>query len=286
VDVALVSCLRLPEPDPDAELLARALADAGLDARVIAWEDPHADWSAAAVTFLRSCWNYPLHYREFLGWAERVSRMTRLRSPLEVVRWNAHKSYLLDLERSGVAIAPTVLLRRGQDATLAGVMETRGWGAAVVKPAVSAGSFETMLVEDPHSPVGARHLRRLLAERDVLVQEYLPSVETYGERALVWIDGETTHAVRKSTRFSGQDEAIRGPVEISADETRLAEKALASVAWPLFYGRVDVAPGPEGTPVVMELELIEPSLFFAQSEAALARYTRMVCREVEAARAG
>lgn len=284
VDVALVSCRRLPEPDPDAEPLARALERAGLDARVLAWDEPLADWASAAVAFIRSSWNYPLRYTEFLRWAEATARVTRLRNPVEIVRWNAHKSYLLDLERRGVAITPTELLRRGEEAELSEVMRRRGWSACVVKPAVSAGSFETMRVERPDSAAGARHLSRLLAERDVLIQEYLPSVEGYGERALVCIDGEVTHAVRKATRFHGQEEAITGPVAISEDEARLARRALEAIGQPVGYGRVDVAPGPRGAPVVMELELIEPSLFFAQSDAALDRYVQMVCREVRAAR--
>ncbi len=286
VDVALVSCRRLPEPDPDAEPLARALERAGLEARVLAWEDPQADWASAAVAFIRSTWNYPQHYEEFLRWAGAAARVTRLRNPLDIVRWNAHKSYLLDLEARGVPVAPTELLRRGEAAALSEVMTRRGWTDCVVKPAVSAASFETLRVVGRDSAAGARHLGRLLAERDVLIQQYLPSVEGYGERALVCVDGELTHAVRKATRFRGQDEAITGPVAISDDEARLARRALEAVGQPVAYGRVDVAPGPDDVPVVMELELIEPSLFFAQSDSALERYVQMVCREVAAARAG
>jgi len=284
VDVTLVSCLTLPEPDPDAEPLARALAAAGLDSCVQAWDDPEADWSVAPVTFFRSSWNYPLHYRAFLCWAEEVASATALWNPLAVVRWNSHKSYLLDLEERGVAVAPTELLRRGASARLAEVMAGRGWDSVVVKPAVSAASFETMRVEDRGSSAGEQHLRRLVAERDVLVQEFLPSVEGYGERALVWVDGELTHAVRKSSRFRGEEESVTGPVEISTDEARLAHLAMASVRGSVRYGRVDVAPGPSGAPVVMELELIEPSLFFAQSTSALERFVRAVVREVESAR--
>src|SRR6185295_2811306 len=129
---------------------------------------------------------------------------------------------------------------------------------------------------------GERHLRSLVERQDALVQPYLPGVDEHGERALVWIDGEVTHAVRKSPRFHGEAERVSpASVPISAAEHALAELALAVVDRPLLYARVDVAPGPEGRPVVMELELIEPSLFFAQSPTALDRLVRAVRRLLE-----
>ena len=119
MDVALASCLTLPEPDPDAEPLLSALAAAGIQAQVLAWDDPDADWSSARLTVLRSTWNYPLHATEFLHWAERVAGLSDLWNPLPVVRWNFHKSYLVDLQRRGVPVAPTEVVRHGQQASLA-----------------------------------------------------------------------------------------------------------------------------------------------------------------------
>jgi hypothetical protein len=111
-------------------------------------------------------------------------------------------------------------------------------------------------------------------------------VEGYGERALVWVDGELTHAIRKTTRFQDQDEAVSPEaIPISTAETRLAEKVLVALKDPnlagidaadLLYARIDMAPGPKDTPVVMELELIEPSLFFVQEPAALQRFTTAI----------
>jgi hypothetical protein len=281
LDVALASCLDLPEPDPDAALLAAALERAGLRSEVLAWDDPAADWSRARVTVLRSTWNYPLDHRGFLRWAERVDRVSRLWNPLETLRFSTHKSYLLDLESAGVPIVPTVLLRRGSARRLDDIREERGWGDVVVKPAVSAASWRTMRVTAAHAAEGARHLEALVAERDTLVQLYLPSVEDHGERALIWIDGALTHAVRKSPRFAGQDEAVSPEaVPISSTEAHLARRALDAAAGPLLYARIDVAPDPSGVPVVMELELVEPSLFFSQSSAALERFVAALARVV------
>jgi hypothetical protein len=137
---------------------------------------------------------------------------------------------------------------------------------------VSAGSRATLRGSAAQLPAGEAHLRALAATQDVLVQPYLPSVEGYGERALVWIDGEVTHAVRKSPRFAGQDESVSHAVPVSAQERALAQRAVAAVDGPLLYARIDVAPGPDGAPLLMELELIEPSLFFDQSRVALERF--------------
>jgi len=274
VDVALASCARLPEPDPDAAPLVAALGRAGLSAAVLPWDDPGVDWSSARMTLLRATWNYPLRPDAFLAWAESTARVSRLWNPLPVVRWNLHKGYLLELERLGIPVAPTELVRRGTGGSLSGIVAGRGWGdgGVVVKPAVSAASHRTHRV-DPGKEVGEALLGELAAVGDVLVQAYLPSVEDYGERALVWIDGEITHAVRKSPRFEGGEESVSGAVEIRPAEADLARRTLeavrAHVDERVLYARVDMAPGPAGDPVVMELELIEPSLYFEHGPRAL-----------------
>jgi glutathione synthase/RimK-type ligase-like ATP-grasp enzyme len=280
--VALASCRVLPEPDPDAEPLSAALVRAGIEAEVLAWDDPSSDWSRATLTVLRSTWNYPQRPDDFLAWAARAARVTDLWNPLEVVRWNIHKRYLLELERQQVPIAPTVLVPREDRTSLATLLTEKGWTDAVVKPAVSAASFGTLRVTDANRAEGEAHLASLVAERDVLVQRYLSSVEDYGERAIIWVDGKVTHAVRKSPRFAGADESISAAVPIRPEEAALAMRAVAGIATPALYARIDVAPGPDGTPVIMELELIEPSLYFAQGPEALERLVAAIQRRLRA----
>jgi hypothetical protein len=280
VDIALVTCVELPEPDRDMAPLEAAVRAAGLSCAVAAWDDPAVDWSQFRLVLLRATWNYPLKRAEFLDWAARVEAVARLWNPLALVRWNSHKRYLLDLEARGIPIAPTVLVPRGSGLTLGEILDARDWDEVVIKPAVSAGSFRTVRTSRTQLRQGEAHLRDLVSERDVLVQQYLPAVEGHGERALVWIDGALTHAVRKSPRFEGDREQV-SPIamSIAPSEAALAERVLACVDMPMLYGRVDVAPGPDGRPVVMELELVEPSLFFPQSPAALDRMVRALLRE-------
>jgi hypothetical protein len=239
VDVILASATVLVDPDEDDAPLHAALKDVGLRAVTRAWDDPAVEWGRARMVVLRSTWNYLHHHERFLGWVDRVSAETRLWNPAPVVRWNSHKGYLLELAARGVPIVPTKLVRRGEPARLAEVVGD--WGEVVVKPAVGAGSWGTIRVGQGEFEDGQAHLDTLAAERDMLVQPYFRSVHTHGERAVIWIDGQFTHEVRKTPRFSA---------------------VLAAAPQPLLYARVDLARDEAGRPHLMELELIEPSLFF------------------------
>jgi glutathione synthase/RimK-type ligase-like ATP-grasp enzyme len=266
----------LPEADPDEELLLEALAGVGLGVRLAAWDDPAVEWAAASLAVIRSTWDYHHQREAFLAWADRTGAQTRLWNSAPVLRWNSHKAYLLDLAKAGVPVVPTLLLRRGSDALLADVMSGRGWERVVVKPAVSASSYRTLDVRPENSEDGEEHLRAVLAERDALVQPYVPSVEDCGERAVIWIDGAFTHAVRKSPRFAHDEEAVSEALPIERDELAVAESALAVVKEPIMYGRVDMARDASGQPMVMEMELIEPSLYLLQHRPALDRLVRAV----------
>jgi hypothetical protein len=281
VDVALATCRTLPEPDPDAAPLLDALVHAGVDAAFGAWDDPTFPWSSARLTLLRSTWNYPTAPDAFLSWAERVALVSELWNPIAAVRFDLHKRYLLDLEARGVPVAPTVLVRRGDPTPLAAILDAKRWDDVVIKPAISAASFRTLRAGRNELERGEAHLRVLARERDVLVQSYLPSVEGYGERSLIWVDGALTHAVRKTPRFSGESESVStAAVSMSEAEKRLALRALACVEIPLLYARIDMTPGPSGEPVLMELELIEPSLFFDQGAEALERLVAGVVKRL------
>lgn len=279
IDVALASCRRLPEPDPDAQPLQDALRAKGWTVEVAAWDDPSVDWSRYRLTLLRSTWNYFEDRDGFLAWAEGVDRASRLLNPLSVVSWNTHKRYLLELEQRGVPTVPTALVPRGRTQALSSLCRERGWTDVVVKPAVSAASFQTHAMKAAELDQGT--FDRLVTERDVLVQPFVQSVLDHGERAVVVIEGEATHSVRKSPRFRGEDEQVSAALPVAEDERALAARALAVVGQPLLYARVDVARDERGAPQVMELELTEPSLFFPQSPEALGRFVRGVERRLQ-----
>ncbi|MGZ3418615.1 MAG: ATP-grasp domain-containing protein [Polyangiales bacterium] len=276
--IALVSCVKLPEPDPDQALLVDAVKALGAEAEVVAWDDEAVEWSRFHRAVLRSTWNYYHVIDRFLAWAERAARATELLNPLSIVRWNTHKKYLRALEEKGVPVVRTHWVDRGSSESLARAMEVLRASTVVVKPAVSAASFRTMRVDATNLHDGEAHLRALASERDVMVQPYVGSVEGYGERSIVCVDGALTHAIRKSPRFGGERENVSGPLPIADDERALAEKVLAAIPEKLLYARIDVARDDDGRPCIMELELVEPSLFLQQSPAALGRLAAAIAR--------
>lgn len=279
--VALVTCAHLPEPDPDETLLLAALRARGVPAELRAWDDPDVDWTEPRAAVLRSTWNYPQHPDQFVAWIDAVDRATTLINPAEVVRGNLHKRYLLELAARGVPAAETELVPRGVREPLAAICARRGWYDVVVKPAISAASFMTARFSGPAIAGGDHHLRAIVATRDALVQPYVRSVETSGERSLVWIAGEFTHTVRKRPRFSGGHEAVDDVRAPTPEERALGEQALQLAGGPLTYARVDVARDAAGRLVVMELELMEPSLFLAQWPAALDRFADAIAERYQ-----
>lgn len=283
MDVLLASCRNLPEADADSPLLVGALAARGVAAGVAAWDDPGVRWGAR-VTVLRSTWDYHHRVGEFLSWIEGVSAATRLLNPAPVVRWNAHKRYLSDLAARGAAIVPTTFVPRGARADLAGVLASLRLEDAVVKPAVSAGSFQTRRVRGGATDEEQAWFAGIVAEREMMVQPYVASVEDHGERSLVFVEGEATHAVRKSPRFAAGHEAVSEAMPIAADELDLAHRVLATVRADLLYARVDLARDAAGRPMVMELELIEPSLFLDRCPAALERLAAAIARRANGPR--
>jgi len=271
IDVALASCLTLPEPDPDEAPLLKALRDRGLVAETWAWDDADVDWSETRMVLLRSTWNYYEDLDAFLAWAARVDEATTLHNPVEVLIWNTHKRYLLELCKLDVPVVPTELVVRGDTTQLAELCTARGWRDIVVKPAVAAASFGAYMTNADDIDQG--RFAALVAERDTLVQPFVESVRSHGERSVVVIDGQITHSVRKEPRFGDDDESVSGPHPIAPDDAKLVHDAIAAIPGEgtLLYTRVDIVRDTDGAPMVSELELAEPSLFFPYSDEALAR---------------
>lgn len=259
----------MPEPDPDAGPLLDAVNAAGARAEWKAWNDASVDWGAYDAVVIRSTWDYIHELDAFLVWARRVSEASLLLNPFSVVEANVDKLYLA---KSPVPAVPTVYAARGSGATLDALLAGKDWGGLVIKPRVGGGSFKTERFEPERREEARGFLSALVSQRDAMIQPYLRSVEGHGERALVWIDGELTHAVRKQARFGSDAEHVSTePVPIAEDERAFAAKALAPYGKRLLYARVDVARDEDGSLRLMELELVEPSLFLTQSPAALKR---------------
>lgn len=293
MDVALVTYEKLPELDPDDRPLAAALAARGLEVAAVRWDDPGFDWSSTRLALLRSPWDYFHRLDEFLAWAERTSRLTRLENPFALVCWNLDKRYLVELAAAGAPVVPTTLLERGARADPEALLAAGGEAGVILKPAVSADSWETVHVAPGDLARAADYLSRHLADRALLCQPYFESVEGYGERCLVAIDGVLSHAVRKNAltrggRWAGLPEGA--PVEIAPEERAAAEAVLAAAAAATglgapLYARIDLVRDGENRPRLLELELAEPTLFLATSASGLERMVRALVARLDGATA-
>lgn len=267
--VALVTAREVADLDEEGRLLADALREQGARVGAEVWDDAGVDWAAYDVAVVRSTWDYAERVEEFVAWTGRAAALTRLENPPGMVRWSVDKHYLRDLERAGVPVVPSVFLEPGDtpDHDLLGVEH-------VVKPAVSAGSRDTLRLTEHEADRSREHAARLLGQgRSVLVQPYLAEVDTVGETAVVLVDGELLHAMRKGPllqRGAALVEGLYAQEEMSVREASSAELDVAAAAMrvvaerasgvPPLYARVDLLPTAAG-PVVLELELVEPSLF-------------------------
>ncbi|MCY0949692.1 ATP-grasp domain-containing protein [Streptomyces sp. H27-S2] len=268
VKVAVVTSGEGVAHDADLPLIAEALRADGLAARAVAWDDPRTSWDGFDLAVIRSTWDYAERIGEFLAWADATAGATRLWNPAPVVRWNSDKRYLADLAARGVRVVPTRFLEPGGPY---GEADFDRPGGVVVKPAVSAGARDTARYEPGRHADAARHARMLLDRgRTVMVQPYLRRVQE-GERALVFLGGAYSHAIRKGPLLTeaGVIDNFRvahpgvTAYQPTDAELRTAREALAAVPAPgaPVFARVDLALGGDGEPVVMELELIEPNLF-------------------------
>jgi glutathione synthase/RimK-type ligase-like ATP-grasp enzyme len=237
----------------------------GIAATIAVWSDPNVDWSRAALCIIRSTWDYHTRHEEFMAWVDRVATSTMIQNDRALLRWSADKSYLLELQAFGTPAVPTAFVRHGELPKLAEISSAHGWRAVVIKPCRGAAAHEVLLVlDDPAAMArGQAHLDRLLRSGDVLVQPYLGSVVTRGERALVFFEGRYSHAVVKKPfdsvlAVSGARSAV---VEATAREIAIATKALAVAPGVPLYARVDLLHGDDDRVFVSEVELVEPALY-------------------------
>ncbi len=281
--IALVSCAEAREHDTDLPLLIRAFGDRGAVATVVDWDDPGVDWSRFDAAVIRSPWDYHRRHGEFVQWLHRVSGLTRLHNPADVVEWNTDKTYLQELIDAGIPVIPTTYVGGAEQLVLANELIK---GDVVVKPTVSAGSNNTERHVNSHTTAAAHIASLIDAGKVAMVQPYQRFIDERGETGMLYFDGEYSHAFRKgailatgeNTKNGLFTEEDIGPRDASREEKELGERVLDFVRhkfgrFPL-YARVDVVRGSAGVPVVMEVELAEPSLYLHTAADSATRFVQ------------
>ena len=277
--VAIATC-RGDDVDVDTPVLLAAMERAGIPATMCVWDDPRVTWDEFDLTVLRSTWDYAPRRSEFLAWARGIER---LHNPFELVEYSTDKHYLADVAAQGHRIVPTDFLRVGESISFPDT-------DFVVKPCVGAGSIDAERFSPGQSVDALAHVERLQnSHRDVMVQPYIKSVDEVGERAVIFIDGSFSHAMTNgailNTKPDERDKLFRreqmSRAEVEPEALATAQAIIESGGYgDLLYARIDLVHDGVGW-ALMELELVEPSLFLGFDDFAADKLARGIATRLD-----
>ena len=290
--LAAAATERFPDLHDDWPLVRAALDDVGVDGHPAVWSDPDVDWTAFDVVLANGAWDHTRRPAEFLAWVDRLEQLgvPLVNSP-DTLRWNLDKHYLRELEAAGVPIVPTLWVEPPGSPTGigdGGLALDLPDAEVVVKPAISGGGHLTARYGPGAHDAARAHAGALTAQgRAAMVQPYVAAVDDEGEKGLVFLGGSFSHAI-------GKEPMIRrgvGPMDVLIDnqvvtaalassaQLALGRRALAAAEdrlGPTTYARVDVVELDDGTPAVLELELLDPVLFFVDHPAGAATFAEVL----------
>jgi glutathione synthase/RimK-type ligase-like ATP-grasp enzyme len=273
--------------EPDDRLAASEIENLGATVIPVVWSATDSHRTPCDLLIIRSCWDYHLHPEAFLRWIAETSLHSKVLNPPTMLCWNIDKRYLEEFQDMGFPIPRTVVLERGSPADLRSRMALHGFESVIVKPAISASSYGTFLV--PHGKASAFNARvgRLLQERVMLLQEFIPEVHARGEWSLIFLGESFSHALwklpregdfRAQSEFGGSVKAMPPPAEALHLATKLVEKFAGNS----LYCRVDLLESDRGW-LVLELELIDPELFFGAAPDSARRFAALALAAAKAA---
>jgi glutathione synthase/RimK-type ligase-like ATP-grasp enzyme len=279
----------LPGLHDDWPLARAALSRLGIHAVAAVWSDPAVDWSSFDLVVANGAWDNIHHPAEFLAWvdARDLEGVPMVNSPA-TLRWNLDKRYLRQLESMGVAVVPTTWAEPGTDPAF-----ELGNGEVVVKPTVSGGGFQTARYRPDEHDLARAHVRSLLdGGWAAMVQPYQDAVDSVGEVGLVFVGGAFSHAMHKDPMIrrgvgptqSLIDNQVVTPAKAAPAQLELAHDAVAAaeqILGPTAYARVDTVVGADGRPALLELELLDPVLFFATDPGGADRFARVLRGYIE-----
>jgi len=282
--IALATSSKFPNLTSDDRLLLEPLAEHGIQAEPAIWNDASRDWSSYDAVILRSTWDYHLLPEEFLRWIDLLRDMhVPLWNAHTLVRWNANKTYLRDLDAKGILVVPTIWPEAGNASPLRDKMRELGWERAVVKPRISATARRTQLVTIEDADAAQPLFDELRSGAGVMVQKFMDSIVVDGEWSLIFFDRQFSHAVLKKPAsgdfrvqndFGGTDTQLDPPAHVLESAGIILQAVEATL-----YARVDGVVQEEKF-LLMELELIEPALFLSSHPAATAKFADAIARKL------
>ncbi len=249
------------------ELLFTPFAQAGWQVDTVSWHRRDVNWDDYEAVIVRSTWDYQQHAEAFLSTLKEIEQSSaRLENPLTLQQWNLHKTYLKDLQAQGVRVVPTLWLDAFDENTIESQFTRWETDNLIVKPTLSANADDTFKLSRSQLKLQSDVLTRLFDNRSLMVQPFLDVIIREGEYSLFYFNGAYSHAILKRPAagdFRVQEEhgGELATVQPSPDMLKTAEQVLKAMPDSSLYARVDLIRF-NNEWAVMELELIEPSLYF------------------------
>lgn len=260
-------------------LLEEPMSEAGWQLQTLSWREKDVDWNQFDVVLIRSPWDYQKDAKAFLSCLQRIEASSAvLENPLALVRWNIDKAYLREIEQKGIPVVPTLWQSRFDLQTVQRAFTHFDTDELIIKPLVSANADDTFRLDSSTLQACAGQLAEVFCQRQHMIQPFLNTVIDEGEYSLFYFGGQYSHAIIKRPKeadFRVQEEhgGRLESIEPTPELLTLAERTLAAIPYPPLYARLDfIRHGPGFA--VMELELIEPSLYFNMDEESPRRFSR------------
>jgi glutathione synthase/RimK-type ligase-like ATP-grasp enzyme len=294
-DITLVTCADYLTASDDDEfkrgviyddaLLAEALQKRGFKVTRKKWDEGTFNWADTRYAVFRTPWDYFSRYDEFLPWFENTAKMTRFINPPEIIKWNIDKHYLVELEKAGINIPPTIFIEPGDKGSLAEFCSKTHWKEFILKPAVSGGAWHTYQFNKDGIAEHEKIFGELIKARAMVLQQFQDNITSEGEISFLLFGGKYSHAViKKATANDYRVQAnLGGTVEDyypSRDEIQFAENVIQLSPQNIVYARVDVMHDNNDELCLMELEIFEPELWMRRHPPAVNTFAELLSAHI------
>ena len=283
--IAILTCEQLPDLNPQDQPLIAELAKHAVEASPVVWDDPSINWTDFDYLIFRNTWDYFEKEAKFNSWLNTIEKLgIKTLNSIAIIKQNKHKFYLREMEQQGVTILPTLFIDKTSKLDLKAIIPS-SWKKAVIKPAFSAGSYQTEVFDTVNSEIISSQYKAIAAEKELLLQEFMPEIQSLGETSFIFFNKKFSHAVNKKpvagdfriqVQFGGKYTLI----EPSSNLVAQAQKIVNRYPDDLLYARVD------GIIIknqlhLMEVECIEPDLYLNLSDGATERFTQAIIKSIQ-----
>jgi glutathione synthase/RimK-type ligase-like ATP-grasp enzyme len=278
--IALLTCEKLPNLLETDQLLIPALAKHNIVAKAVIWDDKTINWQDFDVLIFRNTWDYYEKQEEFDNWLQKIEKIgIKTLNSIAIINQNKHKFYLRELQKKGFKILPTIFIDKTDNLAISKIIP-KHWKKAVIKPAYSAGSYQTSVFEVQETDKINQEYQSIASEKELLLQEFMPEIQTLGETSFVFFNKKFSHAVNKKpadgefriqVQFGGKYKLVT-PSEILIQK---AQEIVNTFSEDLLYARVDGIII-ENELHLMEIECLEPDLYFNLAEGSMEKFINSI----------